>query len=947
MKKIIKLTAFLVLTVLVITGISCSRPDFAGLGKGKDSVPLTQRALTGNLPNGLRYFIMENTLPQNRAHVALVVNAGSVLERDDQRGFAHFVEHMAFKGTERFPEMELIDYLRSLGMRFGPDANAYTSYDETVYHFDVPVEIVDGEKRIPERALAILDDWTHRISFREEDTESERRVVLEELRSRLGAMERARKIMLPILFQGSAFADRDVIGLSEVLENASSEQLIEFYNRWYRSDNMALVFVGDFNGKALEAELYRHFNMQKASEPVNRPIIELPPPKNGNFQVEVITDPEITSTTLMIYYKQKRSGQRGTVSYYRNTIIDFLITTMLSMRFEERILDPKSASSDLWGHVWRWSHNARFYSMGAEPKTGSTEQALMELLYEKESMRRHGFTLSELERAKLSLVSYMEKLLSEKDKTESRSYIRGFTQHFLFGEDMADIEWEVDAVNALLEGINLRDISIAAKNYFSANDIIIFITAPQAEEESLPSPQRIREIYREYSRIKIDPRKDEKITGELLDFIPAAGTITQEIKDDPADSYIITLSNGAKIILKETENRNNEVILYAMANGGTANASRETIVSVSLLSEMLNVSGLGKYSRAELINKLMGKQISFSFWNSNYYRGFQGSSTTQDLTTLFEMIHLFFTDPRLDESAIEAMIDQYRTTLAHQDDNPQRYFSRELTRVINNNHPLFMPLELDDLQKVSIEQSREFLSRCLNPGDYTFIFTGNFDRDVIRDYLKTYIASIPASASMNRWINPGIGRPNEGRRTIYKGVDERSIVYIGWFSQGPSDFNERRNQSASILSEYLDIVLTNEIREKLGGVYSISAGASVTVIPQGELRLSVHFVCDPARSGELIQAVKNIITDFSRQGVSDDTFNKAREAMLMQHDRSIQQNLHIAQSFANSFVLYNTPLDRLNTRPQAIRSVTQADIQNLCRQIIAAGALELVLLPER
>ena len=933
------------------TGFAKGIRDYYNEQKKNDAeperVPLTSRALTGILPNGLTYYILENSFPENRAHLALIVNAGSVVEKDDERGFAHFVEHLAFNGTARFPEYELIDYLRSLGMRFGADANAYTSYDETVYHFDVPVENVNGVKRIPDRALAIIDDWTHAINFNPEDVTDESLVVLEELRARLGAMERARKIILPLIFSGSAYADRDVIGLAPILENATSRQLRAFYDRWYRSDNMAIAFVGDFDGKALEAELVRHFNMPAAAEPVNRPRHELPSPVNGSFNVEIFTDQEMTSTYFDIYFKQKQTSQRGTIDYYRQSVIDHLISTMLSLRFAEAATDPQSASNGSWGGIWRWSTNARFYSMETQPKTGNAEQALMELLLEKESIRRFGFTEGELARAKISLLSSLEKALSEKDRMDSRNFISSFTSHFLHGESMPDIEWELNAVKSMLPEIDLSEIAHAASAYFADNDISVFLLAPQTEAGSLPSAERIKEIFRETEIASISPRQDVSLSGDLLDNAPAAGTIISEQRDAQTGAYIITLSNGAKVILKETANRNNEIILYSAAMGGTANATPETIISVKLLSEMINFSGLGPYSRTELINKLTGKQVAFSFSVSDYYRGFQGSSTAQDLKTLFEMINLFFTNPRLDERAITAMIDQYRTYLAHYGDDPQTFLSLELNKIIHNNHPLFMYPQAADMDNVSVQQARAFLDRCINPGDYTFIFTGNLDMDTMRELSASYIASIPpAAASMNKYNDPEIAAPAGGRRTINKGVDERCIVYAGWFAPAPSAFDEQKNQTAAVLSEYLSILLNDEIREKLGGVYSIFSGASVNTIPGGEYRTDIYFICNPQRVDELISAVQKNITDVYSQQVNMDIFNKAKEALLMGHERSIQQNLHIAQSYANSFVLYNTPLNRLNSRPDAIRAVTPEAMQTLCREMVANSPVQLILYPE-
>jgi len=946
MKTIIKTLAILFLTAFVLTCASTSSANFAGLGRGTDAVPLTSRALTGTLPNGLRYYILENTLPENRAYLSLVVNAGSVLERDDQRGFAHFVEHLAFNDTARFPHHELIEYLRTLGSRFGADANAYTSYNETVYHFDVPVEVTNGIKKIPDRSLAILDDWTHAVSFLPEDVTSESHVVLEELRARLGAMDRARKIMLPILFEGSAYANREPIGLANIIENATSDGLRGFYDRWYRSDNMALVFVGDFDGRALEADLSRHFNMPKAAQSVERPLYELPPPVNGRFRAEIITDPEQTSQNIMIYYKQRQSAERGTIAYYRQSVIDYLIDTMLTLRFDEASSDPSSSSNESWGGRWRWSVNSSYYNLGTEPKTGNTEQALRQLLLEKESIRRFGFTQGELDRAKLDFVSYMERQVSESDRRESRMFMRGFTDHFLYGEDMADIEWEARAVSSLLPGIGLNEIKHSVQNYFSANDITVFIHAPQSEAGSLPSADRIREIFRETENTQLRARENVSISSDFMDRVPAAGQVVSEQLDNNTGAHIMTLANGARIIFKETANRNNEIVLYAMANGGSTSAQEESAASVELLSQMINYSGLGPYSRNELINMLAGRQVSSSFWLSDYYRGFQGTSTTQDIRVLFEMLHIFFTNPRLDERAVEAMLDQYRTYLAHQNEDPQVVFSNELKRIINNNHPLFNPLELNDLDSVSSERASAFLQRCLNPGDYTFVFTGNLNLNTMRELSAVYIGSIPASTPFNSWFNPGISPPSPGRRTINKGVDQRSIVYLGWFARSSSGFDEQKNQTAAVLSEYLDIVLTNEIRERLGGVYSVSSNVSVTVIPSGEYKMYVYFICDPARVQELVNAVRAIINSLISVNLDQNIFNMSKEALLMQHDRQIQQNLHIAQSYANSSVLYSTPLNRLNLRPDVIRSVTIEDVRALCRQMIVSNPVEVVLMPE-
>jgi zinc protease len=381
-----------------------------------------------------------------------------------------------------------------------------------------------------------------------------------------------------------------------------------------------------------------------------------------------------------------------------------------------------------------------------------------------------------------------------------------------------------------------------------------------------------------------------------------------------------------------------------MARGGTSSAAPADDVSASLAVEMMQVSGLGPWSRPELTRLLAEKQVSFSYSISHYYRGFRGSVTSGDLKTLFEMLYLNFTDPRIDPVAVRAMMDQYATSLALRGENPQTAFSDEINRTIYRGHPRFKPLELADLPKADIDTARAFLGKSLNPADYTFIFTGNLETAPIKDYIETYLASIPVGESWNVWTDLGVVRPGKVENIVYKGKEEQSIVYMGWFSKAP--FSEELSSIAQVLGEYLEIRMDNEIREKLGGVYSISAGVSVSPVPQGELIMQVYFACDPKRVQELCAAVTNLLQQTAR-GIDRDIFGKSVEALKKEWEISMQSNAYIAQSYANSSVLLKLPLSRLNRRPQYYNAVTTADIQRICAQLMQSGPAQVVLLPER
>jgi zinc protease len=901
-------------------------------------------ARTGTLPNGLRYYILENARPEGRAYLTLAVNAGSVLEKDDEQGLAHFVEHMAFNGTGRFPESELVNYLRSLGMRFGPEVNAYTTYDETVFGIEVPVETAGGVKRIPDKALAVMDDWTHAITFAPKDVDDERLVIMEEYRAHLGAMERLRRKMLPLLLRGSPYADRLPIGQPEIIQNAPAERLDNFYRTWYRTDNMALILVGDFDGAALEADLARHSSAPAPKTPLKHPAYDLPPPKKGNLQVELFTDPELTAVRIDMYYKRAPKANRADLASFRQDLIDALIGRMLSFRFDEASSNPETPYVGAGAGNVRYGASSRFYVMVAQAKTGSAEAALKELLREKESMSRYGFTAAELDRVKASFISDLTQEAAEKDRQDSNYYVRLFTSSFLDGDYAADIEWELRAAGKLLPLIGAETINESIRDYFAADDLTVFVSAPEAEAAALPDPERIRRLVAELRTASIAPPVAEAVSGELIGEDPRPGLITAESQNPAAGALIWELSNVARIILKETANKNNQVSLYALARGGTTSADDRTDISASLAAEMLEASGAGPYSRPVLVKKLADKQVSISFWTSNYYRGFQGSAATGDLKTLFELLYLTFTQPRLDADAIKAMLDQYRTSLAQQNEDPETVFSHEITKTVYGNHPRFRPMETEDLAKVSMDDALAFLQSALNPGDYTFVFTGNLNAAVLRPLVETYLASIPPAKSWNSWQDLHITRPSNVGKTVFKGKEEKSLVFLGWYV--PAAYSEQAGAAAAVLTEYVDIILTEEIRETLGGVYSISAGVSINPIPAGESTMGVYFACDPRRAQELASAVTARIQHIAEGGIDSGIFAKAVEALKKNFESSMESNAYIARSYANFSVLLNLPLERLDKRPELYEAVTAGDIQRTARQLLRNPPVQVILYPE-
>jgi zinc protease len=914
----------------------------------KEKIPVMENLRQGTLANGLRYYIYENKKPENRAYLTLAVNAGAVLEDDDENGLAHFVEHMAFNGTERFSESEVVDYLRSLGMRFGADVNAFTTTDETVYQIEVPVETDSvGIRRIPDKALNILEDWTCAITFDAEAVDDERRVIMEEYRlRRFGADGRQYENLRAALLAGSRYKERDVIGLSEIIETAPAERIKNFYKKWYRPENMAVIFAGDFDGEALEKSLSSHFNASAGETPFYHPEYFLPPPEKNNIQVEVFTDPELQYTQTALFYKQKYVKQEDTIAKFRESLIDDLIGRILTERMDDASQKPQSpyvAAGSVFFNIVRPS---RFYALNLAAKPGMAEQALDEMLVLKESVKRYGFLPAEIDRAKRSFLADAAQSAAEKEKIESGFFVTKFVNHYLNSAPIPGIDWEFAAAERLLPSITKNDLHKRVKSYFAYDDVFVFFSAPEAEAPYIPSKDVIAQKIKTSGRLKIKNPDGAAMDSALLDKTPERGGISEEIIHEDTGVVEWKLDNGARMLLKSTTNKNDNIELYAVSRGGTAAAPLEDSVSAGLAAELLSASGAGKWSRQDLIKKLSGKQVSVSFNTSSFTRNIQGSSNTADLKTLFELMYLYFTDPRIDSSALSVLTDEYRTVLAQRSQNPENMFFDEIQRITYGGNPRFAPLTVDDLSKLDADRALEFLKKCFNPADYTFVITGNINLETMRDFVETYLASIPVKAEFNQWSPPAppIQRPGKTDTAIRKGKEDKGYVYSGRFIS--HTFDENTAMVCNILSEYLDIVLVESIREKLGGAYSISASAALSPIPPGgEIVFETVFPCDPKRATELNGAVEAELAKIAAGNINADTFSKARKALVKNWEQSMQSNTFLSRTLANYSVIFDIPIKHLYTRPDTYEALNTGDMQNLMKLILRREPVTVILYP--
>jgi zinc protease len=632
-------------------------------------------------------------------------------------------------------------------MRFGADENAYTSFNETVYEIEIPVES-DGKggKRIPKKALDTIDDWTYAITFDPKNIDDEKLVILEEKRLRMAnANGRVIEKLIPIIYKGSKYAVRLPICLSEIIENANQKVIKDFYDKWYRTENMAVILVGDFDDSELEKALMSYFHAVPSKVLLKRPDYEFPLSIKGNQNIEIITDSELSNASVYLRYDQFVKILDNSLSSFREQLIDKLISSMVAQRFQEESHNPDAPY--IWAYIQedrvKASSLSRFMQLHARAKTDKTEEVIKFLLKEKELIYRYGWTKSEVDVAKRALLAEFTSLAAEK-RYDSSVYISKFTNHFI-GDNasVADNDTLLNAAKKILPNISIEELNEAAKKYFAEDDLTAIIVA--SEKERIPSKDKIKKIIKTSKKMKISPPKEEIVNDILLNNIPVSGKILNKNIDAETNSIIWNFSNGATVVLKKTDNKANEIVIEALAKGGVLNVPSKDIVSAQLAEDMFNVSGVGKYSSDELSKKLAYKQVRLYFNMSEFTHGFSGDSVNKDIKTLFELLYLNFTDPRFDSEAVKAYISKRKSFLENEDRDPKNVFIKDFIKIIYGNDPYFKPLEFSDIAKLNKSTALNLVKKALNPADYTFVFVGSVDDiNTFKEYAATYLTSIPA-----------------------------------------------------------------------------------------------------------------------------------------------------------------------------------------------------------
>lgn len=907
-------------------------------------MPLDPNVRIGRLANGLTYYIRKNTLPEKRAEMRLVVNAGSVLEDDDQQGLAHFMEHMNFNGTKRFPKNELVSYLQSIGVQFGADLNAYTSFDETVYILPVPTD----KPELVEKGLQILEDWAHNALLDSVEVEKERGVVIEEWRLSRGADERMAKQTLPVQYRGSKYASRLPIGKKEILEGFSHAALKRFYKDWYRTDLQAVIVVGDIDVKDMEQKIKDIFSdIPVPSSPRKRE--EFPVPDHAETLSVVAKDKENAFASIEVMFK-KNPQPETTIGDYCRYMNRRLFTGMLNTRFRELTLKsnpPFVGAGSYYGNSDARTKDA--YRLFANSSDTGMARALYTLIEENRRVLLYGFTPAEFDLQKKQMQSQYDRIFNEREKEESYKYVDEYINNFLINEPIPGIEWEYDFVKQYLASVKLEDINKLAAEWITKDNMVVTLNAPEKEGVKIPSAEEVQEILGAVATAKIEPYKEKVLATTLMDASKLKpGKIIQSRADTSLGTTTIKLSNGATIVLKPTNFKNDEIIFRAFSKGGHSLVKDADYYSASNAAAIVNQSGVSSFSAVDLGNMLKGKNTSVSPNIALYSEGMNGSTIPRETETLLQLIHLYFTAPRKDKDAFESFKTRQKQLYANLSANPQIYFSAEFQKMMTQGHPRAGALpKPEDFDKINLDRSIQiYKERFANAGDFTFLFVGSIDEESIKPLLEKYIGSLPSSPQREKFKDLGIRPPAiKVDKIIKKGEDPKSLVALVF--NKPVPYNAKDAYALGSLGDVMNIKLIEQLREEKGSVYGISAFGRISQVPYSASTFTITFPCAPENTDTLSYAAIDELKKIITVGISAEDLEKVKEQQKRKLEVDMKQNGFWMTNLYDAYYYGNNPGDILN-KEKSIASLNSKMIQDVARKYINLNTyIRATLKPEK
>lgn len=909
---------------------------FSWLAYAQFAIPTDPSVRIGKLENGLTYYIKHNKLPENRADFYIAQKVGSIQEKPEQRGLAHFLEHMCFNGTTHFPGNTLIEYLESIGVKFGENLNAYTSIDETVYNIsNVPVT----REGAIDSCLLILHDWSNSLLLDEKEIDSERGVIQEEWRTRMNATQRFQEKLLPVLYKDTKYEDCLPIGSMDVVMNFDYQVLRDYYKDWYRPDLQGLVIVGDIDVDQIEKKIKEQFSHIAAPSADALERVYYPIGDNEEPQVVVYQDKEQTTTQALFFNKHEAYPKelKDDMGYLVLNYVNNLISSMLNARLTELTQTENPP------FIYASTYDGDFFAAKTKGAfTGVTvcsedhiEEGIQALLREIQRAATFGFTESEYVRAKADYLRALESAYSERDKTKNEAYINSYVRHFLDNEPIPGIENEYSLMNQIAPNLPLEVINKAMKELISENNKALALFGPEKEGLIFPTEQELVSLIQKAQTEELTPYEDTVSDEPLLSSLPKAGSIVSEIDDSNWDAKLLTLSNGVKVVLKNTDFKADEIQMKGVSFGGSSLFPNSEIININVLDEVVGVGGLGNFSKIDLEKVLAGKRASVSSFIGDKTEGVTGFCSPQDFETLMQLTYLTFTQPRKDIEAFNSYKKRTEAVLRNQEMHPTSALIDTLQQAIYMSHPRTKRIKADDISKIDYDKVLEMYNdRFKDASDFTFFFVGNIDIDSVKPLISQYLGALPAIQRKETFKDNGL----KARQGMYENVfikeqeTPKSTVFL--YYNGECSYTLKNKLLLSVTDQILDIIFTEKVREEAGGTYGVGVGGSLQKYPEEKFVLQISFDTDPNKKEELVQIIFTEIEKLIANGPSAENLQKVKEFMQKKHKENLKENgywLGVMDEFALSNVNMHQNYN------ETLEQITAKDIQDFTKMMFSQG----------
>ena len=907
-------------------------------------LPNDESVRHGVLDNGMTYYIKSNQEPKERASFYMIQNVGALLEEDNQNGLAHFLEHMAFNGSKHFAENGIIDFLEKHGAAFGRNINAYTAQNQTIYYLS---EIPANKPGLLDSCLLVLNDWSNYLLLSEEEIDKERGVIKEEWRTRQTADFRMYSESLKYLYPNSKFAERDVIGDLEVIENFEYSALRDFYHQWYRTDLQAIAVVGDFDAEEMEKKVITLFSQIPAVEnPPERPFFEIPDHEEPVYGL--VTDAEADQTIIqyMIRHRKLNSGPE-TFMDHREDYIHQLLNAMMGQRFQELVQkgDPPFVVGFL--NYGDFERGYEVLQAIAIPKPNREELGFTALMTELERAKRFGFTQGELERAKADILSQWEKYYKERDKISNDEYINDYVANFLEGDAYPSVEFGYQAVQAILPTITVADFSQRMGKWISSENVVLVVQGPEGDSVEHLSEAASMAILEEITAAEIEPYEDEALAESLVSEEPAPADIVSEKKLEVLDAVEWTLSNGATVVYRHADFEKDQVQIRGYSKGGSSLYGAEDVPNADMLAQLVSMYGVGEFDAMGLQKMLTGKNVSLQLSLGDLSEGVNGSASPKDVETMMQLIYLHFNEPRFDREAHDAIVARFLAYVENMNNNPQKVMGDSLNLILTDYHPRTRVVDTEYLEDIEYDRLEEiYRDRFADASDFLFVIVGNMEQEVVKVLAQKYIGAIGDLDREESWIDRKVYEPEGRVEKIIPMSLATPKANVNIVINQEMEFTPYMNMVMRVIENILDLRYTESIREEEGGTYGVRIGTSLSKEPVEKARMQIQFDCDPERAADLKQLVYAELDKLASEGPSEEDLSKTVENILKDRQQSKEHNSYYLSTLL-SYCIYGINYDDPANYEDIVNNLTPKDVLKVMKEFYEdPNIVDLVFVPK-